>query len=84
MYDNREELLTFAHEAIMDMLSYNVEKLEAYEYLTNKIHLMNCSYELQCCIFDTDPIEYIRVCDKVTDEIKCKWAKKRGVGAYPL
>ena len=82
MYDNREELLSFAHEAIMEMLSYNVQKLEAYAYLTNKIHLMHCSYELQCCIFDQDPIEYIRVCDS-TQEAMCKWPKK-GVGAYPL
>ena len=65
MYDNREELLGFAHEAIMMMLSYNVEKNEAYLYLTNKLLLVNSSYELQCCIFDQDPIEYVRNCDSV-------------------
>ena len=84
MYDGRMELRSFAHEAIQMMLSYNVRKLEAYEYLTNQIHLMHCSYELQCCIFDQDPVEYIRVCDKATKEKICKLAKKRGVGAYPL
>jgi len=84
MYDNREELLSFAHEAIMEMLSYNVQKLEAYAYLTNKIHLMYCSYELQCCIFDQDPIEYIRICDKAQTENVCKIGEKRGSGAYPL
>lgn len=85
MYDEREALLSFAHEAISVMLSYNVQKLEAYEYLTNKIHLMHCSYELQCCIFDQDPIEYIRVCDKAQKENLCSIpAKKRGDGAYPL
>lgn len=84
MYDGREELLGFAKEALQVMLSYNVHRYEAYAYLTNRLHLMNTSYELQCCIFDQDPIEYIRVCDAVTDEMKCSWAKKRGVGAYPL
>jgi hypothetical protein len=60
------QLRQFAHEAIMMMLSYNVTKLEAYAYLTNMIHLKDCSYELQCCIFDLDPIEYIRVCNLET------------------
>jgi hypothetical protein len=64
----REELRTFAHEAIMHMLSYNVQKLEAYLYLTNKLKLMDASYELQCCIFDVDPIEYIRECNKLALE----------------
>lgn len=62
MYENREELLSFAHEAISVMLSYNVDKREAYEYLTNKIDLIHSSYELQCCIFDQDPISYNREC----------------------
>lgn len=84
MYYEREELLSFAHEAIQMMLSYNVHRYEAYAYLTNKIHLMNTSYELQCCIFDQDPIEYIRVCDKAQEEMVCDLGKKRGVGAYPL
>jgi hypothetical protein len=70
----RAELRAFAHEAIMDMLSYNVTKLEAYLYLTNKLNLMDSSYELQCCIFDVDPIEYIRECDKlVLAKGACKW-----------
>jgi hypothetical protein len=64
MYYEREELRTFAHEAIMHMLSYNVAKMEAYMYLTNEIELMDGSYELQCCIFDNDPIEYIRECKR--------------------
>jgi hypothetical protein len=72
MYPGRADLLTFAHEATMMMLSYNVKKLEAYEYLTNKRHLMNCSYELQCCIFDQDPIEYIRVCDRAQKDMVCQ------------
>ena len=84
MYPGRQELIGFAHEAIQVMLSYNVKKLEAYAYLTNKIHLMNCSYELQCCIFDQDPIEYIRVCDQAQKEMLCAWPKKGGGGAYPL
>lgn len=86
MHSDREELRSFAHEAIMEMLSYNVKRLEAYAYLTNKLHLMHCSYELQCCIFDQDPVEYIRVCDEVTDKMKCAWKNglKKGVGAYPL
>lgn len=58
-YD-RAELRSFAHEAIQSMLSYNVEKLEAYFYLTNEIDLCDGSYELQCCIYDTDPIGYER------------------------
>lgn len=61
----REELRNFAHEAIQDMLSYNVGRWEAYLYLTNKIELMDASYELQCCIFDNDPILYIRECEKL-------------------
>jgi len=65
MDSSREELRSFAHEAIQEMLSYNVQKLEAYMYLTNKLPIMQSSYELQCCIFDLDPIEYIRECDKV-------------------
>jgi hypothetical protein len=69
MYEGREELLTFAKEAIKDMLSYNVHRHEAYKYLTNKLHLIQCSYELQCCIFDQDPIEYIRRCEE--------WNKKK-------
>jgi hypothetical protein len=72
MYDGQEELKVFAHQAIISMLSFNVSKEEAYKYLTNKIDLMHCSYELQCCIFYEDPIEYIRQCDKLT----CKLAKK--------
>lgn len=68
-YYDRKALLTFAHEAIESMLSYNVSKMEAYLYLTNKIDLMETSYELQCCIFDVDPIQYIRECDSRT---KCK------------
>jgi len=67
-YD-REALLSFAHEAIQKMLSYNVSHNEAYMYLTNEIGLMESSYELQCCIFDVDPIQYIRECDSRT---KCK------------
>lgn len=66
--EQRIELRTFAHEAILKMLSYNVEKLEAYAYLTNQLKLMDASYELQCCIFDLDPIEYIRECDKLIAE----------------
>lgn len=61
----REELRTFAHDAIQHMLSWNVEKFEAYLYLTNKIELMDASYELQCCIFDNDPILYIRECENL-------------------
>lgn len=72
MYPGRSDLLSFAHEATMMMLSYNVKKMEAYEYLTNKRHLMNCSYELQCCIFDQDPIEYIRVCDQAQKDMVCQ------------
>lgn len=64
MYSNdRAELRSFAHEAIMGMLSYNVSKKEAYLYLTNKLDLMNSSYELQCCIYDLDPVLYIRACE---------------------
>lgn len=74
MYYEREELKQFAHEAIMSMLSFNVSKEEAYNYLTNKINLMQCSYELQCCIFYEDPILYIRECDKLT----CELTKKGG------
>jgi hypothetical protein len=59
---DRESLKAFAHEAIQHMLSYNVSKIEAYNYLTNKIELPRCSYELQCCIYDNDPIEYCRKC----------------------
>ena len=84
MYYEREELIGFAHEAIQMMLSYNVNKYEAYLYLTNEIHLMNTSYELQCCIFDQDPIEYIRICDKAQEENICPLPKKRGYGAHPL
>jgi hypothetical protein len=65
MYYNRKELISFAHEALAAMLSYNVDRWEAYLYLTNKINLMDSSYELQCCIFDNDPVEYIRECDRV-------------------
>jgi hypothetical protein len=61
-YD-RTILKTFAHESIMMMLSYNVSKKEAYLYLTNKLDLMNSSYELQCCIYDLDPLLYIRACE---------------------
>jgi len=71
MYFERNELLTFAHDAIQDMLSYNVDKNEAYLYLTNAIKIMECSYELQCCIFDQDPIEYIRECDKMQKDVTC-------------
>jgi hypothetical protein len=62
MYPGRDELMGFAKEALDKMLSYNVDKSEAYRYLTNQITLFECSYELQCCIFDVDPIEYVRVC----------------------
>lgn len=65
MYYDRAGLISFAHEALTSMLSYNVDRWEAYLYLTNQIDLMNTSYELQCCIFDNDPIEYIRECDRV-------------------
>lgn len=65
MYYDRTGLISFAHEALASMLSYNVGKLEAYLYLTNQIDLMHSSYELQCCIFDNDPIEYTRECDRV-------------------
>jgi len=68
MDSSREELRSFAHEAIQEMLSYNVQRLEAYAYLTNKLPIMQSSYELQCCIFDLDPIEYIRECDKALKE----------------
>lgn len=60
-YD-RQSLRTFAHEAIQKMLSYNVTRYEAYLYLSNKLGLMESSYELQCCIYDLDPILYIRSC----------------------
>lgn len=62
------ELQGFAREAIKKMLSYSVDRIEAYEYLTNKRPLEMCSYELQCCIYDVDPIEYNRVC-KLIDVI---------------
>lgn len=54
------DLREFTHEAILDMLSYNVTRKEAYCYLTNKIKICDSSYELQCCIYDLDPVEYIR------------------------
>jgi hypothetical protein len=73
MYSGREELLSFAKEAIAEMLSYNVHRYEAYLYLTNQLEIINASYELQCCIFDQDPIEYIRKCDQA-----CELAKKEG------
>lgn len=76
MYFGREELVEFAHEAILDMLSYNVDRYEAYAYLTNKKHLMNCSYELQCCIFDSDPIEYMRACDEAK-RLRREFLKKK-------
>lgn len=63
-YHDREELILFGHEAISSMLSYNVDKYEAYLYLTNQLDLVHASYELQCCIFDEDPITYIRECDR--------------------
>jgi hypothetical protein len=59
MYD-REELRSFAHEAIQCLLSYNVERFEAFLYLTNRLELCMASYELQCAIFDQDSIGYIR------------------------
>lgn len=62
----REELRNFAHEAIQEMLSYNVHRYEAYMYLTNQLNIMDCSYELQCCIFDQDPLWYIRECNQLT------------------
>lgn len=71
MYYGRQDLIDFAHEAITDMLSYNVEKLEAYMYLTNQLKLMDSSYELQCCIFDVDPIQYIRECNQQTIDRSC-------------
>jgi len=83
MYSDREELRGFAHEAILMMLSYNVHKGEAYAYLTNQIGIISCSYELQCCIFDQDPIEYIRECDKAVASNQCKVAKK-GSGVFSL
>lgn len=67
MYYEREALLSFAQEAIKEMLSYNVHRYEAYLYLTNKLKIMDSSYELQCCIFDQDPVEYIRECDKAQE-----------------
>jgi len=73
--EDRLRLKNFAHEAIIDMLSYNVDKFEAYLYLTNKLNLMDASYELQCCIFDVDPTEYIRECDKLTLERGCCFIK---------
>lgn len=70
MYYEREALMTFAHEAIQEMLSYNVERYEAYLYLTNQLTIMKASYELQCCIFDQDPIGYTRECDKAQTECR--------------
>ena len=67
-YDGQDSLRSFAHEAIQTMLSYNVHRYEAYAYLTNKLEIMNSCYELQCCIFDQDPIFYIRECDKLVKE----------------
>ena len=65
----REALRSFAHEAIQLMLSYNVSKMEAYLYLTNQIELMDGSYELHCCIFEQDTVQYMRECDA---RIACK------------
>lgn len=70
MYYERDQLIAFGHEAIAVMLSYNVHRYEAYLYLTNKLPIMQSSYELQCCIFDQDPIEYIRECDKAQQECR--------------
>ena len=70
MYSGQEELRSFAHAAIQEMLSYNVQKYEAYLYLTNALEIMDSSYELQCCIYDLDPILYIRECDKILQECK--------------
>lgn len=72
MYYEREALLEFAGEAIKAMLSYNVHRHEAYLYLTNQLEIMHSSYELQCCIFDQDPIEYIRECDKAQARQECR------------
>jgi hypothetical protein len=66
MYEGRDELLALAHETISIVLSYNVSKEEAYLYITNQVELMKSSYELQCCIYDIDPITYFRECDKIT------------------
>ena len=74
--NDREELLVFAHEAIMSMLSYKVDNREAYLYLTNKLDLMDGSYELQCCIFEEDPLTYIRECERLE---KMKKDKKRKI-----
>lgn len=65
----KEALQGLAHEAISCMLSYNVSKLEAYLYLTNKVDLMDCSYELHCCVFEEDRPQYLRECDA---RIACK------------
>jgi len=69
-YFGQEDLRSIAHGAILDMLSYNVSKKEAYKYLTNQIDIIKGSYELQCCIYDLDPILYIRECDKVLKECR--------------
>lgn len=67
-YPAKEDLKSFADEVVDTMLSYNVSRTEAYLYLTNQIDLMDGSYELHCCVFDLDPIQYIRECD-----LRMKW-----------
>lgn len=65
-----DNLSGFAKEAFENMLSYNVSKTEAVLYLTNEIEIVCASYELQCCICDTDYIGYSRECDKAMNEGK--------------
>ena len=50
------------------MKSYGVEPWEIRSYLRNETILCESSYELQCCIFDSDPVEYYRQFEKTKDE----------------
>lgn len=47
IYSGNEDFLN-------QLLSYNVDFNEAYKLIFNEINLCECSYELQCAIFDTD------------------------------
>jgi len=52
----------FVNETVDIVCSYNVDKREIFEYLYMGKNISQCSYEMQCAIFDLDPIGYTRDC----------------------
>ena len=59
-----QQLLRVKDRATIEFLqSYNVDLIDIYKYFYGKTLLCDLPYELQCAVFDNDPVGYLHLLD---------------------